>query len=174
MKKNLVLVSVLLAIVSAVTGCTVNNYATGAKSGAGSVSVEENTQKLPSKIEIASYREKVLALGFTESDLLDRYGSVTGENYVDDATTYEELVSLLPDVQAFIGELEAINPANQELHAIHQEFVDGWNFQAKGMTLVTAALEEQDTSKIAEGNDALAKGRALLRQFQLDFAALGK
>ena len=88
---------------------------------------------------------------------------MSGENYTDDETLYYTLMELIPDVQQFIGDLEAITPTDPLLAEIQKTLVDGWNLQSKGFTLAAAALADQDLSKIAEANEALAQGRALLR-----------
>ena len=104
-----------------------------------------------------------------EAKLLSRYGAVTGSNYKDDETTYRALVALVPDVNEFIGRIEAITPKDAKLSKAVSLFAQGWNAQAEGMMLSIAAIETQDYAKAAQANKALAKGRALIRQFSLSF-----
>lgn len=115
----------------------------------------------------AEYSRALSQLQATEASLIERYDSVTGANYTDDVTLYEELLTLLPDVQAFITELEAVPTGTPEIAAMHEILIDAWNEQARGMTLSIAALEQQDFDKIAEANEALSQGRSLLRNYLL-------
>lgn len=116
--------------------------------------------------DVSSYVASMTALAEREQELLDRYGSVTGDKYRDDATTLAVLVELLPDVSAFIADLEAVIPPPGPIADAHEVYVDAWNTQAEGMILVTSAIEQQDLTLVADGNEKLADGRALMRDAQ--------
>lgn len=164
--------SVTLAI-ALLTSCSAGQtISDGFSQGQDSAGSEESTNGA-SGIEQSDYKASMMQLADTETYLLDAYGAVTGDNYSDDLTLYNALVDLVPEVQSFIGEIEEINPTSPELRAVHELYLEAWNLQSKGMTLFIAALEAQDYEKVAEANEALADGRALMRQFVADFDALG-
>jgi hypothetical protein len=166
--KGLSIFTLSVCLVLSLTACTVN---VGVPNGSGSSTQTQNESALSSSA-IDEYLNQINSLVGQESELLGRYGSVTGENYTDDLTMFNTLVELLPDVQKFIAEIETITPSDSNLAAIHQKFIDGWNLQAKGMTLATAALQEQDFGKMAEANEALAEGRSLLASFAKELESL--
>lgn len=118
-----------------------------------------------------AYMELMSGLGDREATLLERYEAVSGENYTDDATMYSALIELLPDVQAFIADLEGASPPAGPIAAAHEVVVEGWNLQSEGMTLAASAIEKQDLSVMAQGNEKLADGRAKLRVAQSQMAA---
>jgi hypothetical protein len=154
-----------IAILSAcaLTGCTVNVGSNGAANlNPGTSSQAQDSGS--TSAQISAYKSALKSLASRESDIIDRYDAVSGENYTDDQTMYLAVQGILPDLQLFIGDLEAITPEGAELQAIHENYVEGWNLQAKGMTLVVSALENQDSSQVAEANDALAQGRKLIRE----------
>lgn len=103
-------------------------------------------------------------LAVTENKILAKYNSVTGSNYKDDYTTGMALVDLLPQVNSYIGKLEALNPKDPKLAKAVDLLVQGWNKQAEGMTLLIGAIDQQDYEKLSKGNAALASGRATLKK----------
>lgn len=103
-------------------------------------------------------------LSVTEAKLIGRYEAVTGKNYRDDYTTGMALVDLLPDVNTFIGKLEALSPKDKKLKSAVDLWVKGWNKQAEGLSLIIGALDQQDYELLAKGNSALASARATLKK----------
>ena len=150
-------IGVALALSLMLTGCS---------------AAEQVTDGLATVDAAVDYTQALSGLQETEAALLERYDSVTGANFIDDQTLYTELVALVPDVQAFIAELEAIPTGTPEIAALHEVLIDAWNQQVRGMTLSIAALEEQSASKLAEANDALSQGRSLLRNYLLQADAI--
>ncbi|WP_296630416.1 hypothetical protein [Rhodoluna sp.] len=163
-RRSLIGTVVGIAISVCLCSCTINVGGAGAVDSSSSQSGASETNEGTDQALINEYLGNLAALGQEESAILNTYDSVSGENYTDDLTMYNTLISLLPRVQSFIAELEALTPSDETLSLIHNDLVTGWNLQSKGMTLAVAALKEQDVSKIAEGNEALAEGRALLRK----------
>lgn len=170
-KKVLTTVKVVM-VAALLSGCTINVGTTAGSNETNSASNLTVKESSSNEKEIEDYLDKLRALAAREANILEKYDSVTGENYTDDLTLYNTVVDLLPEVRGFISQLEEIMPTDESLAAIHKDYVDGWNLQFKGMTLSAAAVQEQDFSKVAEANDALAQGRALLRSFSQKIASL--
>ncbi len=160
-------------VISLLTACSSMQGLSDGFSAGQDASRSEESANGASGSEQSDYKASMMQLAETETYLLDAYGAVTGDNYSDDLTLYNALVDLVPEVQTFIGEIEEINPTAANLRAVHELYLEAWNLQSKGMTLFIAALEAQDYEKVAEANEALAEGRALMRQFIADFDALG-
>lgn len=121
---------------------------------------------------LADYAASMEPLVAREADLVDRYDAVSGDNYTDDYTMYEAVTGLLPDVQEFITDLEAVETPTPEIASVHEVLIKGWNAQARGMTLLVAALEDQDYEMVAQANEALGEGRSLMRQYSQELQAL--
>jgi hypothetical protein len=134
--------------------------------GQSAVSVDSSGEA-----SVGEYKAQMTDLGEREADLVERYGSVTGENYQDDATTYGVLIELLPDIQSFITDLEAVTPPSGPIADAHAAYIEAWNTQAEGMTLVASALDQQDLTLVAQGNEKLADARALMRKAQQQMRA---
>ena len=112
----------------------------------------------------------IKALGKTEEKLVARYNAVTGSNYKDDYTTGTALENLLPDVNNFIGKIEALSPTDKKLANAVDLWDQAWNKQAEGITLVIAAINSSDYAKIAQGNAALTSGRIIFKKSQAALA----
>ncbi len=160
-------------LASMLTSCSAAQSFSNGFSAGQDGSISEGGEAGSSASAVADYKDSMIGMAEQEAYLLEQYASVTGENFTDDLTLYNVLVDLLPEVVTFIGEMEEINPSDPKLRALHDLYLRAWNLQSKGMTLSIAALEAQDYEKIAEANEALAEGRALMRQFASDFEALG-
>ena len=160
-------------VISLLTSCSAAQGFSDGFSAGQDGSISEGGEAGSSASAVADYKDSMIGMADQEAYLLEQYASVTGENFTDDLTLYNVLVDLVPEVVAFIGEMEEINPSDPKLRALHDVYLKAWNLQSKGMTLSIAALEAQDYEKIAEANEALAEGRALMRQFASDFEALG-
>lgn len=160
-------------LASMLTSCSAaQGFSDGFSAGVDG-SISEGSEVGASASEIADYKDSMIRMADQEAYLLEQYAAVTGENFTDDLTLYNVLVDLVPEVVTFIGEMEEINPSAPNLKALHDVYLKAWNLQSKGMTLSIAALEAQDYEKIAEANEALSEGRALMRQFASEFEALG-
>jgi hypothetical protein len=134
-------------------------------------SAEAATSKVP-KAQLTTYMNQLKPLAASETSILKRYDSVTGKNYKDDLTTFTMMQKILPDVNKYIMKLEAIQPSNATLRKIHQGYIDAWNAQAEGFTLIMSALQNSDYTALAAGNKALSKGRTLMYNFSTSLKAI--
>jgi hypothetical protein len=110
-----------------------------------------------------------------ESDALDKYNSVTGDNYNTDEETYTALSdSIIPKYRNFITKLEEIKPQTPEVKALHELYIEAANNQYNAFVQLKAAIETQDTNMVSQANEKLDKGRKGLRDFQDKIAELAK
>ena len=104
-----------------------------------------------------------------------KYASVTGENYVDDLTTYSHIEEVvIPMYSDFLEQLEEINPETGEVQEVHEQYIKAVNTQNNAFIKILAALEEQDYDMVAEVNEMLAEGRTGIRGFKKDLGKLAK
>ena len=122
--------------------------------------------------EVLAYAKAMQALAPQEASLLARYGAVTGANYTTDKRMYTALVKLIPDLQKFIGKVEAVKTYNAKIAAVHEIYISAWNLQIEGMTMAMSALEQGSYATMAKANAKLSAGRAKMRQYILKVKAL--
>ena len=103
-------------------------------------------------------------LSTTETSLLGRYNAVTGKNYKDDYTTGMALVALVPDVSAYIGKLNALNAKDSKFQAAIDLYIQAWDKYLEGMTIFIDAIDNQDYSKAAQANSALASANSYMKK----------
>lgn len=137
----------ILMMVGALSGCSGDDKPTG-----------------PSTEEIEAYIEKISALAAKESAILADYASVQGENYTNDATMLEMVISLVPRSNAFISKIEAITPP-RSLRETHEKYIRLWNLHSEAFITIRAALENNDVSLVSEANEKLAEARRLQREY---------
>ena len=120
------------------------------------------------KAIISYINEDNVELAEIEEKLLASYGSVTGDNYVNDEIMYTELTTktlgLVKDLNAKAVELsDSIrNPEVLEVHKIYM------NYSSKFLSTINImieALEKQDSSLINEANETLNEAN----NFALDY-----
>ncbi|WP_226675966.1 hypothetical protein [Rossellomorea aquimaris] len=121
----------------------------------------------PVQDDLLNYiNEEMQPLAVLEEEAIAEYDSVTGNNYVDDMTTYvhiEEVV--IPLYRDFIDQLEAVDPKTSEVQELHENYIAAVNLQESAMIKILAAIDQQDYDMVAEANNMLAAGRAGIRSF---------
>lgn len=130
----------------------------------------------PVQDDLLNYiNEDMKPLAVLEEDTIAEYDSVTGDNYVDDLTTYfhiEEVV--VPMYRDFIEQLEAVNPKTSEVQELHESYIEAVNIQNNAMLKILAAIDQQDYDMIADANEMLAEGRAGIRSFTNELEELAE
>ncbi len=168
----ILLASALISATFVLSGCGSKATPSADGSNAATNSSQGLSANTTSTSDFNSYVTDVGALSSRESDILARYDSVSGDNYTDDATMYDVLVALVPDIRSFTTDLETIQPSDPALLELHNKYIQGWNDQYNGMTKIIGALENQDYSAMADANQLLASGRALIREYTTGLGAL--
>lgn len=128
--------------------------------------------------ELSYYINKQLTkVAEKESEAIDLFDSVTGNNFTDDETMYFTLQNdVIPVYSDFITQLESISAEleTEEVQKVHEKYIEGANIQNNGFVLVLSALESNDRTLMAQANEKLAKGRKLIRNFKSDLKKLCK
>lgn len=114
-------------------------------------------------------------LASLESEVLNQYSSVTGDNYKSDEEAYTVINnSVIPKYRSFISKLEEIKPQTPEVKAIHEIYIQAANNQYNAFLQLTAAIEAQDPNLVIQANEKLDKARAGIRDYQSKLTALAK
>lgn len=104
-----------------------------------------------------------------ETEAIDAYESVSGENYESDSTMYYTMTeTVVPKYEEFYSILQNIKPSTKEVAVLHKEYVRAAASQLEGFRLILNAIEKQDPEIIVHANENLDEGRALLRIWQTD------
>lgn len=107
-----------------------------------------------------------------ESEAVDAYASVSGENYENDSIMYYTIANtVIPRYEAFYEMLESIDPATEEVSNLHHEYVVAAADQLEAFKLILEAIEKQDADIITQANADLDKASVLLGQWREDLDA---
>jgi hypothetical protein len=110
-----------------------------------------------------------------ESEAIDAYSSVVGDNYTSDDVMYKKITEVvIPKYTSFSKQLAAIVPATGELKKIHKEYVKASQEQLKAFNLIADALQKQDANEIKQANAELSKAASLIASWKKDLLAMCK
>ncbi len=121
----------------------------------------------PVQEDLLNYLNNEIApLAETETQIIDSYDSVVGENYTSDEELYRVLSEdVMPKYRDFSAKLEEIQPQTQEVREVHELYITAVNKQYNAIVQMIAALENQDMNLIVEANEKLSEGRSDIRSF---------
>ncbi len=104
-----------------------------------------------------------------ESEAVEAYGSISGENYENDSIMYYTITdTVIPKYQEFYDLLSGITPATEEVKSLHKEYVLAAADQLEAFKLIIVAIENQDVEIINQANEDLDEARALLKLWRTD------
>jgi len=110
-----------------------------------------------------------------ESEAVDAYSSVSGENYISDAIMSEKMTSVVvPKYEAFAKKLKAIKPKTSEVKKIHAEYVEASKDQMEAFNLIVHAIKKQDVNEIKKANADLDAARKLIDSWRTDLNEMCK
>ena len=132
----------------------------------------------PTQNELLQYiNTEIPKIATMESEVMDIYNNVTGENYKDDETLSNKLSDdVIPKYKKFVEALENIseNLKEPEIIKINEIYIEAANAHFSAFVVLLAGLENQDLALVNQANEKLAMGRKLIRQYQLDLKTLAK
>lgn len=119
----------------------------------------------------------VIEMGEIETKLIESYGSVTGENYINDNEMYEEFtedtINLARELNDKAVEL-AFNIEDDEILEVHRLYMDYSNKFLNVIVIMISALENQDSTQIAEANEKLNEANNLALDYKKELNSLAK
>ncbi|MBE7046322.1 MAG: hypothetical protein E7396_02785 [Ruminococcaceae bacterium] len=111
----------------------------------------------------------------TEDDFNKSYKSVTGENYVDDITTYTELsektVILARQLSDTALELSK-QITDEEIMEVHRIYINYASKQLNAITLMISAIENQDYALVSDANERLNEANNYALDYKREISKL--
>ena len=112
-----------------------------------------------------------------ESEAVELYESVSGDNYTDDERMYSVIKNdVVPIYKKFIDGLKSISSEikTEEVQKVHQQYIEAASLQYDGFLLILSAIETQDPNQITKANEKLNKGSDLIDEYNSDLEKLCK
>ena len=107
---------------------------------------------------IAYINNDLVELVALENDVLESYGSVTGDNYTNDLDMYMEFTTTTVELARKLND-KAVNIsegiADEKILEIHRIYMNYSNKLLNVVILMVSALENQDATLIAEASEKL-------------------
>ncbi len=106
-----------------------------------------------------------------ETELLESYGSVTGDNYTGDTTTYSEFTTntyvLARELNDMAVEISK-NIKDKEILKVHRLYMDYSNKFLSTIGVMITAIENQDIAQMSEANEKLNEANNLALDYQIE------
>lgn len=95
-----------------------------------------------------------------ETEAMEYYESVTGENYKDDLTTYNVLKDkVIPTYNNFREKLKNIKPSTEEVKNFHKTYIETAEMYYQAFTMLLSALEKKDEAVLKSANKNFEQAR---------------
>jgi prophage DNA circulation protein len=113
-----------------------------------------------------AYITQIATLLEEETDILNTFGAIRGNNKPDKETIKDTLKnSLIPKAEAFVESIKAIEINDAELQEINDLYAAGWGKQIECFKLLLEFTENNDTEIEQKAYVALDEGNKLIREF---------
>lgn len=114
-----------------------------------------------------AYIDEIMLLAPEEIRIIEAYGSVSGNNYVNDSIMYDELYyNVVPSYAEFVIALEGISSDNEIINDLHALYVEAATIQLGAFTVMITALEEQSRDLVEMANQGLSEASSLITEWQ--------
>lgn len=119
------------------------------------------------KGELRDYiTNKMPILMFSEEMVINAYNEVTGENYIDDLTTYAALKhEIVPNAQKWLESAQDVQVENERLQEIHNKYIQYANTRSEGLEELLKALEQQNEPAAYLAIAKLKESDALIAEY---------
>ncbi len=115
----------------------------------------------------------ITSLLFLETSMLESYESVSGTNYTDDFTMYEEIkdvtLEYARELEKKASNLSYSIPELQKVHDVYLEYIAAY---IEAFELVVEAIEDQDSDTISKANNKLSAGTTKATEYQTELSKL--
>jgi hypothetical protein len=157
MQKSRAILIVSMAVIFLLGGCAINRGITSRVT-----------------VDLVNYiNQGVLMIAELEQKSLERYASVTGENYTDDQKIYNELKDfIIPTYQRFADGLKAISPEDSEIQRIHNIYINAADLMSEGFKNKLIGIELNNEAIIIQANENIEKARDENERWRLELRAL--
>lgn len=126
--------------------------------------------------ELVDYvNQGILRIAELEKKSLERYASVTGENYTTDQKVHDSLKDyVIPVYKQFLDGLRDIKPKEEEIRRLHGIYVRGADSLYKGFREKLLGLEMKNENLIRLANEKIERGRVENERWRKELTALSK
>jgi len=109
----------------------------------------------------------------TESEVINKYDSVIGNNYVNDSVLYTTLIGeVIPEYNDFIDDLEHVEIETDEVQKVHDHFIKAAKTQEKGFEILKTAIEKQDSAEVEKANQKINEARTIVDTYRKELEKL--
>lgn len=117
----------------------------------------------------------ILMIAELEQKSLERYASVTGENYTTDQRIHDELKDfIIPTYERFVDSLRKIQPEDDEIKKIHAVYINAADLMYNGFKNKMIGIEKKDDAIIIQANENIEKAREECKRWRLELIELYK
>lgn len=150
-----------------------NNFNNNNNQNNNNNNVNNNTGGDDLAVAFQTYINQISLLASEEIRIIDAYGSVSGNNYVNDQTMYEALYyDVVPSYTEFVQALEGIDSNNDVIRDLHAIYIEAATIQLGAFTVMISALEQQSTDLVQVANQGLDEASALISEWQAQVQVL--
>lgn len=126
---------------------------------------------------ISYINEDLVALSKLETRFMDSYASVSGENYTDDETMYNEFVNNTVVLARQLNDATtevASTIEDSALLEVHKLYMESSSNYLNAVTMIIAALENQDYALMTEANEKISQANTFGLDFKTKLNALAE
>lgn len=121
--------------------------------------------------------EDLVELSDMETDFLESYGSVTGDNYTSDYDMYVEFSNNTTILGRKLNEAAvklAQNIDDEEILEVHKIYINSTSDYMNAVSLTLAAIETQDYAQVSSANEKLNNANNLALDFKKELNKLAE
>jgi Tfp pilus assembly protein PilP len=129
----------------------------------------------PVKMDVKNYSSQIRFLSQDEADILKRWNSVSGANFVNDGYMYQALDNYIVDnYDQFVTKLEKIQPLTKQVQDLHALYVKGAEKQLEAFKLMKEGVGKKDKNIMNNAYKIMTDGRDIEKQWAAKYEELVK
>jgi hypothetical protein len=130
----------------------------------------------PVRRDLADYvNQGILNIAELEQKSLQRYASVTGQNYTTERRVYEALRDhVVPLYKRFVEGLRKIRPETEEVKKLHKIYIMGAEHLYEGFKTKMYGLEMKDEKIVLAANEKIQRGAVQNQKWRTELVALAR
>jgi hypothetical protein len=124
--------------------------------------------------EVAEYiNQGILSIAELETKSLERYASVTGENYTTNQKLYEALKDfVIPTYSRYVENLRNITSEIEDIRRVHGIYIRGAESILEGFKTKMLGIENNDEGIIIQGNKKIEQGSLEIQKWRAELDKL--
>jgi len=127
----------------------------------------------PVKLDLKNYSSQIKYLAQDEADILKRWNSVSGVNFVNDGYMYQALDTYIIDnYDQFVAKLEKIQPQTKQVQDLHALYVQGAKQQLEAFQMMKDGLEKKNKDVMNNAFKIMTAGRDVEKQWAAKYEDL--